>query len=282
MSSKAPAKAAASIASKLSATNPVAWMARLGYLTRGVVFIIVGSLALLVAAGSGARPQGVRDALQTLFEQPLGGLLLWAIAFGLACFAAWRFLQSLFDADRLGRDLYGLMRRGAYGAGGLFYLVLAAATARIGLQTRTTTEDQAARSWTHWLMIKPLGRDLIALIAIVLVGIAIGIAVNALRGSYRRKLDAKRMSIAWAVAVGSFGMMTRAFVFLMVGVFLGLSAYDYNSQEVVGLSGVLSIVENQAYGRWLLAVAALGLLAFGCFEIIEAYARRVRAPKMAK
>jgi Domain of Unknown Function (DUF1206) len=282
MGSKAPAKATASIASRISAKNPVAWMARFGYLTRGVVFIIVGSLALLVANGSGARPQGARDALQMLFEHPLGGLLLWAIAFGLACFAAWRFLQSLFDADRLGRDLYGLMRRGAYGAGGLFYLALAAATARIGFQTRTTTEDQAARGWTHWLMIKPLGRDLIALIAIVLIGIAIGIAVNALRATYRRKLDAKRTSIAWAVAIGSFGMMTRAFVFLMIGVFLGLAAYDYNSQEVVGLSGVLTTLEHQAYGRWLLAVAALGLVAFGCFEMIEAYARRVRAPKMAK
>jgi hypothetical protein len=50
---------------------------------------------------------------------------------------------------------------------------------------------------------------------------------------------------------------------------------------VIGLSGVLSTVQQQAYGRWLLAVAALGLLAFGCFELIEAYARRVRAPKLA-
>jgi Domain of Unknown Function (DUF1206) len=289
MGSKARAKSPAKSRAKsligpvgnISAATPVAWMARFGYLTRGVVFLLVGGVALLVAAGAGAQPQGARGALQTLFEQPLGGLLLWSIAFGLACFAAWRFLQSLLDADRLGANIWGMMRRGAYGVGGLFYLALAAAAARIGFAPRTTNEEQAARDWTHWLMIKPLGRSLIALLAAVVVGVAIGIAVNALRASYRRKLDAKRMPIAWAVAVGSFGMMTRAFVFLMIGIFLGLAAYDYNSREVVGLGGVLNALQHQAYGKWVLAVAALGLLAFGCFELIEAYARRVRAPKLA-
>jgi hypothetical protein len=29
----------------------------------------------------------------------------------------------------------------------------------------------------------------------------------------------------------------------------------------------------------MLAVAGLGLVAFGAFELIEAYARRIRAPK---
>jgi hypothetical protein len=279
--SKPALKANRDITSKLSVSQQVAFIARIGYVARGAIFLLVGSLALFVAMGSAGQPQGVRDALQTVFAHPLGGLLLWSVAFGLACFAAWRLLQSLLDADWLGSGPYALMRRAAYGVGGLFYLALASATARIGFEPRTGSEDQTARDWTHWLMIKPLGRVLIALLAAVMVGIAIGIAFNALRASYRRKLDAKRMPLAWAIAVGSFGMMTRAFVFLMIGVFLGLAAYDYSSRKVIGLSGVLSTVQQQAYGRWLLAVAALGLLAFGCFELIEAYARRVRAPKLA-
>ncbi len=90
------------------------------------------------------------------------------------------------------------------------------------------------------------------------------------------------MPLAWVVAVGSLGMMTRAFVFLMIGVFLGMAAYDFNSREVVGVSGVLQALEGQSYGRWMLAVAGFGLVAFGAFEIIEAYARRIRAPKLAR
>jgi hypothetical protein len=278
MSSKAPADQHTGLTAKISAAKSVTFIARFGYLTRGVVFLIVGGLALLVAAGFGAQPQGARDALQTLFEEPFGGLALWSIAFGLACFSAWRFLQSLFDADRLGNGLYGVLRRSSYGVAGLFYLALAAAAARVGFAPRTASEDAAARDWTHWVLIRPLGRTFIALIAVILVGIAIGIATNALRASYRRKLDEKRTAIGWAVALGSFGMMTRAFVFLMIGIFLGLAAYDYDSHEVVGLSGVLTTLQRLPYGQWLLGIAALGLLAFGCFELIEAYARRVRPP----
>ncbi|MGB7256153.1 MAG: DUF1206 domain-containing protein, partial [Xanthobacteraceae bacterium] len=150
---------------------------------------------------------------------------------------------------------------------------------------RTTTEDQAARSWTHWLMSKPFGRDAIAALAVILVSIAIGLAVQVLRAPYRHEFDKKRMPLVWVVAVGSLGMMTRAFVFLMIGVFLGVAAYDYNSSGVVGVSGVLQslqALQGQSYGRWMLAVAGFGLVAFGAFEIIEAYARRIRAPTLAR
>jgi hypothetical protein len=48
---------------------------------------------------------------------------------------------------------------------------------------------------------------------------------------------------------------------------------------VIGVSGVLSTLRAQSYGPWMLAIAGLGLLTFGAFEIVEAYARRVRPPK---
>jgi hypothetical protein len=38
--------------------------------------------------------------LQILFDQPFGGVLLWTVAVGLSCFAAWRLLQAVFDANQ--------------------------------------------------------------------------------------------------------------------------------------------------------------------------------------
>jgi hypothetical protein len=262
-----------------SAQKPIVWMARVGYAARGLVFLIVGAFALLAASGA-ARPQGMSDAMQTLFERPFGGFLLWTVAAGLACFACWRFLQSFLDADRHGRSLNGLMRRGSYAVGGLFYLALAAAIARMAFGTRGLNEDQSARDWTELLMAQPLGRALIALLAAVLVGIAIGLTVKVLLAPYRRGLDAHLTTRAWADALGAFGFLTRAFVFLMLGCFLGFAAYDSNSREAIGLTGVLRTVQQQSYGGLLLGIAGLGFLAFGCFEIIKASARRVRPPKM--
>jgi hypothetical protein len=251
-------------------------MAKIGYAARGLVFLIVGSFALLAAFGSIERPQGMSDTLQTLFDRPFGGILLWNVAVGLSCFAVWRLMQGVFDADQFGGSLRGLTRRGTYAVSGLFYLALAATTARIAFGTRGVSEDQSARDWTHWLMAKPAGRGLIALIGIVLVGVAMGLVITALRAPYRRRRDARLLISAWAVPLGSFGILTRAVVSLMMGAFLVFAAYDSNSQEALGLTGVLGKLQHQSYGELMLGIAGLGLLAFGCFEIIKALAPRLR------
>ncbi len=115
-------------------------------------------------------------------------------------------------------------------------------------------------------MAQPLGRLALALIALGFASVAIGLVVKAYRAPYRDSLDATEAQRRIAVALGSFGIMTRALLFLLFGLVLGGAAFDANSREAESLAGVLRAMQDQAYGGILLGVAALGLLAFGFFR----------------
>ncbi len=271
-----PHRATLNIVHKLVAAPPAVWMLRIGYAARGVLFLVIGGFALLAAGGFGVHPQGARDALEHLFQGAIGAVLLWLLALGLLCFAGWRFRQAILDTESHGRGVYGLTRRCVLAASGAFYVALATATARITIAPRQASEDEAARQWTAWAMAQPLGRVVIALIAAGFIGVAIGLTVKAFRAPARQRLDIGRKFRFWAVLAGSFGILTRAVVFLLIGGFLGLAAYNANSREAAGLAGVLRAMQHQRFGGGLLAVAAIGLLAFGFFEMVEAAARKAQ------
>jgi hypothetical protein len=113
--------------------NPIETLARLGYGARGIVYGLVGGLALLAAIGSGGQTGGSRSALQTLLSQPFGRVWLGVIALGLFGFCAWRVLEALTDADRLGSDLKGLGTRAAHLISGVIYAGLALSALNLAL-----------------------------------------------------------------------------------------------------------------------------------------------------
>jgi len=258
--------------------RPLIWIARIGYIARGTVFLIIGVFALLAAVGARARPAGMGHALQWLFERPFGGLLLWTVALGLACFAAWRMMQGVFDAEQRGNGISGLLARGVLTCNAVFYLVLAATTGDIAFEVTRIKEDKSARDWIAWLLTKPLGQVAVGIIALGFVLTAISLVVTVVQNPRPRRIDSHKVPVAWAAALGMFGVVTRAAVFLIIGAFLGFAAYEANSSDVVGIPGALHDLQQQPYGGALLAIAALGLIAFAAFEFIQAWARRIGPP----
>jgi hypothetical protein len=256
-------------------------MARIGYGARGVVYLIVGGLGLVAASDLGVQPLGIRDALRYMYDLAFGSFLLWIVGGGLACFAAWRFLQTFFDTERCGGGMYGLTHRAIHGCSGLLYLALALTSANIAMGSRGASENQSIRAWTGWLLVQPIGRAAIALVGAGFVAAAAGLAVAALRANFRYRIHASPMMRLFAVILGSFGILTRAVIFLMLGVFLGFAAYDLNAREAIGLTGALTFMQSQSYGQLQLGVVALGLSAYGLFEFIQAFAREIYPPKTA-
>ena len=95
-----------------------------------------------------------------------------------------------------------------------------------------------------------------------------------MHGQRRRRAGAAR----WVVPLGRAGYAARAAVFLVIGGFLVVAAYQSDPSEARGLGGALLALQAQPFGRALFGLVALGLAAFGAFEFAEARYRRIDAP----
>ncbi|MBI5110424.1 MAG: DUF1206 domain-containing protein [Rhodovulum sp.] len=255
-------------------------LARLGYAARGVVYLLVGGLAVLAALGTGGRTTGSQGALQTLLGQPLGWAWLWIVALGLLCFAAWRMLQAVFDADRLGTDRRAMLRRAGFGISAGANAVLAGSTIAwaLGLARASGDGEASARDWTAYLLSAPFGRWIVGALGVAVVAAGVAFVVKGLRSRVDAHLALDPTARRWVVPLGRAGHVARGVVFGLIGVFLVMAALTVDARQAHGLAGALRSLQSQPYGWALLALTAAGLFAFGLFQMALARFRRIDAP----
>ena len=97
------------------------WLVRLGFAARGLVYLLVGFLALTASRGENG-PEGAFDLLQ---DAPLGAPILYLAAAGLLGYALYRLCSLLFDVENYGTSSKGIAHRIGHGASGLAHFVLA-------------------------------------------------------------------------------------------------------------------------------------------------------------
>ena len=83
-------------------------LARGGYLARGVVYLLLGGLAVSSALYGGSDADGSSDALSSLLGLPFGRVLLGLVAIGLFGYVLWKLAQGLLNADHHDDDAKGL------------------------------------------------------------------------------------------------------------------------------------------------------------------------------
>ena len=77
------------------------------------------------------------------------------------------------------------------------------------------------------------------------------------------------------VDLGRFGYAALGVVFTIIGIFLIVAAVQDNPHEAKGLDTALQELLRQPFGPILLAIVALGLIAYGVYSFVEARYRRV-------
>ncbi|MDQ1593080.1 MAG: hypothetical protein QOG71_3707 [Pyrinomonadaceae bacterium] len=271
-------EAADEVAEKVGKNPWVERLARFGYAAKGVVYIVVGALATLAALGMGGETTGTKGAMRSIVRQPFGRVMLGVVAFGLLGYVIWRLVQAITDADDKGTDAKGIALRLGYTGSGLVYAGLAYSAARILFGASDDGQPSAAESWTARVMEFPFGNWLVVLGGLSVIGYGLYQCYKGYTAKFRKRLKTGEMSergILWATRSGRFGFIARGIVFLIVGAFLIVAAWHYDSSQAKGLDGALQVLIQQSYGKWLLGGVALGLVAYGFYMLIEARYRRI-------
>ncbi|MBA3887452.1 MAG: DUF1206 domain-containing protein [Acidobacteria bacterium] len=261
----------------LSALEP---LARAGFLVKGVLYLVVGALALQVATSRGGRMTGTDGAFTTVLAQPFGRTLLLVAAMGLFGYALWRFLQALLDPDRLGHTLRGLAIRVSFAARGAVHAVLALQALRLhrGLSASSgTSERKLAIEAFSW----PFGDWLVVLVGLGLIGLAVQQVHAAITCRLDRGLDVARMrreAGEWAVSFSRFGMAARAIVFAILGWGIVMAGWLRDASEVGTTASSLRVLAAQpgGLGRWLLGLTAAGFVAYGFYQVLHARYLHIR------
>jgi Domain of Unknown Function (DUF1206) len=271
----------------IETTEVRAWIerwARFGHVARGVVYVLIGVLALMEALGTGGETTGPSGAVAEAGQ--FSRLVLWLIVAGLAGYATWRFVEAIFDPAHLGRSLRGLRKRTARFGSGLAYAALAGGVAWAAVQGRideaaaSSSGDQQARSWSATLLDWPYGRWLLVAVGIGVVIAGIVQLYRAVAQTFKRYLRLTEMSPAeqrWTVRAGRFGIAARGFVFCLVGLFLVQAALRYDPTQARGFGGALAELQQRPFGPAFLGLVALGLVTFGIYSVVEARYRRIVA-----
>lgn len=270
------------IAHDVATSGWVEWLARIGYATRGLLYIVVGVMSVLLVFGVGGGTTDKNGAIAVLGEQPFGKVLLVLVAVGLAGYSLWGFVRAFADAMDRGTELKALAERGGYLVSGITYGALIFPTVRLIFGSGSgSSGDQAQQGTTAWLLAQPFGPWIVGIFGLVTVVGAVGQALIAYKASFMDDFKTNQMNgdeEKWAKIVGRIGHAARAVVFSLFGIFLVQAALQTDADKAKGLDGTLQTLLQQMYGPWLLGIVAIGLICFGVFSLLCVRWIRVGSP----
>lgn len=242
-------------------------LARVGLLTKGILYAVTATLALRAAFGNG-ESVGSKGALMEIASKPFGTILLSLMAAGLIAYALFRLAQAAFDLDRKGSDAKGILQRSGQAVTGAIYATLGAWAISVLVGSRASSGSGGGKTWIARMLTHDWGPWLIGLAAIAVFGAAISQFVRAYRHTFLQDLRRRDMSAQELRVIrraGEIGFAGRGVVFLMMAWFYTRAAFFSDASEVGGLNKALDTMHQQAWGAWLLGAMALCLLAYALY-----------------
>jgi hypothetical protein len=253
-------------------------LARVGMLAPGLLYVLVGWLALTIAFGNEQGNPSRKGALHALAGHTWGTAALAGVAAGFAGYALWRFVVAALGEKLESCDDLNVWKRLWYVARGVMYAALCWTTVQVLTGATGSSDTKTQRDKTAEVLTWPLGRWIVAAAGIGTIAYGAGSIYRGVTQKFTDDLKTGEMSATartWFCRGGTFGWCARGLVLGLIGVFLIESAVKLEPKQSKGLDTALATLAEQPYGRVLLAVVALGLISFGLFYAVRARYREV-------
>jgi hypothetical protein len=253
------------------------YLARAGLVARGVMYVIIGGIAVEIAFGHSGQTADRTGALRLIGNSPAGEVALWLLVAGFLGLALWRLSEALYgapgpDGRKAGTRIAALARVVLYAA--IAYGVLKYA---LGLGAPQSSNAQSV-DLTATAMDHPGGRAVVIVAGLALIGGGLGLAYSSWKKRFLKRLETGQMKAGTRRVVewlGRVGGIARGAVFVTAGVFLIVAAVRAQPQQAKGIDSSLRVLASTPLGPWLLLVVAIGLIMFGAFSCCEARWRRL-------
>lgn len=242
------------------APEKFSWLVRFGYGGRGVVYLLLGWLALGTRARVDAGNQAVFAMLQNM---PLGRVALLALVAGLAGYIAFKVLCLVCDIEHHGNDMKGWRHRLANLGGIMGYSIVVYSALRFALGLKHGVGESQTRATVHTALDWSLGKVAIGIVGVGFVIAAAAQIRQAATGHFMHRVSGQ--APGWVEWLGRTGFAARTVVFAIVGWSLMRAAWWHHSSEAKGLGEALMSLRGSGV---LYTLVVIGLMLFGAFSLI--------------
>jgi hypothetical protein len=237
-------------------------LVRVGYAARGLVYILLGYLAL---STRGEARDGASSVFEYLQDVPLGSKLLWVVALGLLAYAAFKLISAAGDIQHHGSETKGLLKRLGDAASGVAHLFLAYAAYQFATGGKQAASGGQSQDMAGSVLDWGVGPFVLGLVGLGFLIGAFMQAKGAVTADFMKHVE--RRAPAWVETVGRAGSAARAVVFALIGWSLVQSAWLSQSGKAKGIGEAILALRDKGL---LYTLVAIGLLLFGVFSLVMA------------
>lgn len=247
---------------------------RIGIATKGIVFGLMGIMALITAFQLQYALKGGDDVLEWISELTFGRVLLFAMSVGLAGYIFSRFYLTFNKQDYDGSTEKPFYRRAAYLINGLGYCLLLFTCLKLLFGMPNDSGDSG---WKVILLQTIWGKIIVFIIASGLAVSAINewwISFSSMMDKMMHKDNLTDLQYKYLMLLGRVGRFSRGIVFGVFSYIMYRSLYYGLKNLPKGADAAFQFMSVQ-YGAVIMGIVASGLTCYGLYLIISGKHRNI-------